>query len=81
MRISFSVLGVVIVFCGTGLAAIIHVSGHYPTIQNGIDAAISGDTVPVVPGTLPGTPPGPFCIPLQSLVGTELKNLFLLTVE
>ena len=52
MRISlFLVLGVLSIFALPLLATTIHVPGDYATIQQGINAAVNGDTVLVAAGT------------------------------
>ena len=43
-------VGLLVCFRGTAQAAVINVPGDQPTIQAGIDAATSGDTVLVAPG-------------------------------
>jgi hypothetical protein len=35
----------------------------------------------VVPGTIPASPPGPYSIPMQALIGAELTNLSVLEVK
>jgi parallel beta-helix repeat protein len=46
----FVIIGVTILSSGPIVADIIHVPGQYPTIQQGIDAAVAGDIVMVAPG-------------------------------
>jgi hypothetical protein len=41
----------------------------------------SPDGVLIVPGTIPGTPPAPYSIPIQALIGQELTNPCLLDVN
>ena len=47
-------MGLILVFGMAAFAAIIHVPVDQPTIQAGVDAAISSDTVLVAPGTYTG---------------------------
>ncbi|UCG44167.1 MAG: VCBS repeat-containing protein [candidate division WOR-3 bacterium] len=48
-----ALVSVVLAMAMPGLCRVIHVPGDYPTIQQGIDAAVSGDIVMVAPGTYP----------------------------
>ena len=41
----------------------------------------SPDGVLIVPGTLPGTPPAPYSIPMQGLIGDALTNMCVLEVK
>ena len=41
----------------------------------------SPDGVLIVPGTIPGTPPAPYSIPMQALIGAELTNLCVIQVN
>ena len=47
----FTLTSVLLVLVAVAGADVIHVPGEYPTIQEGIDAASSGDIVMVAPGT------------------------------
>jgi predicted outer membrane repeat protein len=47
----FSILMVMFIFCTSLSANILNVPNTYPTIQGGINAALTGDTVLVEPGT------------------------------
>ena len=35
----------------------------------------------ILPGTIPSTPPPPYSIPMQALIGAELTNLSLLEIK
>jgi hypothetical protein len=48
-----SILMVMFIFCAPLLADILNVPNTYPTIQAGINASSTGDTVLVEPGTYP----------------------------
>ena len=41
----------------------------------------SPDGVLILPGTIPGSPPPPYSIPMQALIGGELSNLSVLVVK
>jgi predicted outer membrane repeat protein len=41
----------------------------------------SPEGVLIVPGTIPGTPPPPYLIPMQALIGVELTNLSVMEVK
>jgi hypothetical protein len=41
----------------------------------------SPEGVLVIPGTIPATPPAPYSIPMQALIGAELTNLCVLEVK
>ena len=41
----------------------------------------SPEGVLILPGTVPDTPPAPYAIPMQALVGDELTNLCVLEVN
>jgi parallel beta-helix repeat protein len=41
----------------------------------------SPNGVLIIPGTIPGTPPPPYSIPMQALIGGELTNLAILEVK
>jgi len=58
MRIVRVFIGIILIgICGVCnvSAAIIHVPGDQPTIQEGIDASVNGDTVLVADGTYTGS--------------------------
>ena len=42
---------VALLICGSAVASTIKVPADQPTIQDGINAAVNGDTVLVAPGT------------------------------
>ena len=42
---------------------------------------IPAEGVLVIPGTIPASPPPPYSIPLQALIGAELSNLSVLEVD
>ncbi len=50
----FTLLLSILFLCSTASGAILDVPGVYTTIQAGIDAAVDGDEVVVVPGTYTG---------------------------
>ena len=50
MRRITDVLIILLIFAGSATARIINVPADYPTIQAGIEASVSGDTVLVAPG-------------------------------
>ena len=41
----------------------------------------SPEGVLIVPGTIPASPPAPYSLPMQALIGTELTNLCVLEVD
>jgi parallel beta-helix repeat protein len=41
----------------------------------------SPEGVLIIPGTIPGTPPPPYSLPMQALIGVELTNLSVLEVK
>jgi len=53
MKSRFGIVFVLVplLICGSAMASIINVPGDQPTIQDGINAAVNGDTVLVAPGT------------------------------
>ena len=55
MKSRFGIVFVLVVpvICGSALASTINVPTDQPTIQDGINAAVNGDTVLVAPGDLP----------------------------
>jgi parallel beta-helix repeat protein len=53
MRSFIFVISITFLSSGLIMADIIHVPGQYPTIQQGIDAAVAGDIVMVAPGHYP----------------------------
>ncbi len=46
-----AVISIIILTCGSAWSAIINIPADYPTIQQGINASLDGDTVLVQPGT------------------------------
>ena len=54
MRYICTSMMAILVLNGTSIAATINVPGDYPTIQDAIDAAVTGDAIVVAPGTWTG---------------------------
>ena len=46
-----------------------------------LPAPIPSTGVLAIPGIIPGTPPAPYSIPMQALIGVELSNLCVIEVE
>ncbi len=53
----------------------------FPFVGPVILARIPSNGFEVLSGALPGTPPGPYSIPMQALIGAELTNLCVMDVE
>jgi hypothetical protein len=53
----------------------------YPWILYPLVAIPSPGGVLVLQGTLPGTPPGPYTLYMQALIGAELTNLSVMEVK
>ncbi len=64
MRNLITIVTLIFVFQVSSWAAVIHVPGDQPTIQQGVDVAVTGDTVLVADGTYSGY--GNYFINLQS---------------
>jgi hypothetical protein len=42
---------------------------------------IPGNGIEAIPATMPGSPPGPYALPMQALIGDEFTNLFIMNVN